>query len=189
MKSILVFLLELLKVDVIVDAFSIMLDHVRLNRLKKKVRQPVNYVHQGFNIPIITSVTGDYSLFQIHSTSHIKSDTFIECSGGVNIGRYFHTGRGLTIFSSNHRYEGGEYIPYDYNSIMLPVVIRDFVWCGANVTILPGVTIGEGVVIGAGAVVAKSVPDYAIVVGNPAKVIKYRNIDHFMKLKNENKVI
>jgi len=58
-----------------------------------------------------------------------------------------------------------------------PVVIEDHVWVGARVIILPGVTIGEGAVIGAGAVVTKNVNPYSIVVGNPAKHIKYRTND------------
>ena len=44
---------------------------------------------------------------------------------------------------------------------------------GANATILPGITIGENAMVGAGAVVTKDVPSYAVVVGNPAKVIRY----------------
>lgn len=44
---------------------------------------------------------------------------------------------------------------------------------GANATLLPGITIGEQAMVGAGAVVTKDVPDYAVVVGNPAKVIRY----------------
>lgn len=54
------------------------------------------------------------------------------------------------------------------------VVIGNDVWIGANAIILPGVTIGDGAVIGAGAVVTRDVPDYAIVVGVPAKVIRQR---------------
>ena len=50
----------------------------------------------------------------------------------------------------------------------------DDVFIGANVTVLDGVTIGDGAVIGAGAVVVKDVPPYAIAVGVPAKVVKYR---------------
>ena len=45
-------------------------------------------------------------------------------------------------------------------------------WIGMNVTICPGVTIGKYAVVGAGAVVTKGVPDYAVVAGVPAKVIK-----------------
>jgi acetyltransferase-like isoleucine patch superfamily enzyme len=45
-------------------------------------------------------------------------------------------------------------------------------WIGGNVTILPGVTIGRGSVVGAGSVVTKSVPEFSVVAGNPAKVIR-----------------
>ncbi|MCR4376676.1 MAG: CatB-related O-acetyltransferase [Rhodospirillales bacterium] len=54
------------------------------------------------------------------------------------------------------------------------VSIGHDVWVGARTMILSGVTIGNGAVIGAGAVVAKDVPPYAVVVGNPSVVIKYR---------------
>ena len=46
---------------------------------------------------------------------------------------------------------------------------------GANATILPGVTIGQNAMVGAGAVVTKNVPENAVVVGNPAKIIRYVN--------------
>ena len=54
------------------------------------------------------------------------------------------------------------------------VIIGSDVWIGADVTLLGGVRIGNGAIIGAGAVIAKDVPPYAVVVGNPARVIKYR---------------
>lgn len=55
-----------------------------------------------------------------------------------------------------------------------PVVISDDVWIGARAIILPGVHIGRGSIVGAGAVVSKDVPEYAIVAGNPARIIKKR---------------
>lgn len=56
-----------------------------------------------------------------------------------------------------------------------PLEIKDDVWIGARVIVLPGCKkIGTGVIIGAGSVVTKDIPDYAIVGGNPAKIIRYR---------------
>lgn len=54
------------------------------------------------------------------------------------------------------------------------VTIGNDVWIGTRVIIMGGVKIGNGAVIGAGAIVTKDVPDYAIAVGVPAKVVKYR---------------
>lgn len=110
-------------------------------------------------------------------------------TGNLEIGNYFHSGRFLQIITQNHRYENAESIPYDKVRIKKSVVIKDFVWIGQGVTIIPGVTIGEGAIIGANAVVTKDVPDLAIVGGNPAKIIKYRNKDEFYKLKSEKKFL
>jgi acetyltransferase-like isoleucine patch superfamily enzyme len=54
------------------------------------------------------------------------------------------------------------------------IIIGNDVFIGANVTVLDGVTIGDGAVIGAGAVVSKDIPPYAIAVGSPIQIIKYR---------------
>ncbi len=59
--------------------------------------------------------------------------------------------------------------------IKTDITIGDDVWIAASVTILRGVNIGKGAVIGAGAVVIKDIPEYAIAVGNPARVVKYRS--------------
>ena len=56
------------------------------------------------------------------------------------------------------------------------VIIGNDVWIGGRVIILPGVKVGNGAIIGAGAVVTKDVPEYAVVAGNPARILKYRNI-------------
>ena len=55
------------------------------------------------------------------------------------------------------------------------VVIGNDVWIGTNAVIMPGITVGDHVIIGAGAVVTKDVPDYAVVGGIPARIIKFRN--------------
>ena len=53
-----------------------------------------------------------------------------------------------------------------------PIVIEDTVWIGANVTVTSGVTIGKGSIVAAGAVVTKDMPEYSIVGGVSAKVIR-----------------
>lgn len=187
MSKIIIKLILFFKVDILLTILRNQIHLAEINRVEQKSGNKINYVDQGFGGVKIISVNGDYSKFKIDNTSHLKSDTIIECSGGVSIGKYFHTGRGLTIFSINHNYKDAEAIPYDNKIIDKPVVIKDFVWCGANVTIVPGVIIGEGVIIASGCVVTKDVPDYAIIGGNPHNVLSYRDIDAFMKLKNEEK--
>jgi len=184
MKNLLVKLFLLLKIDILISRIYSLSQSMEIKRIEKKCGCKINYIEQGFKGIKIMSSNGDFSRFKIDSTSHLKSDTVIECSGGVYIGRYFHTGRGLTVFSTNHNYDSQIAIPYDSVDLIEPVVIKDFVWCGANVTIVPGVTIGEGVVIGSGTVVTKNVPDFAVIGGNPHRIIKFRDVDTFKRLKN-----
>lgn len=182
MKELFLKIFLIFSVDRLIFLAMWLYEKSKISRYEKLCGCKINFVSQGYGG---VTLGGELSKFRIDSTSHLKSNTFIECSGGVTIGRYFHTGRGLTIFSTNHNYENATMIPYDEVSVDKPVVIKDFVWCGANVTIVPGITIGEGVVIGAGAVVTRDAPDYAVIGGNPAKVIKYRNVEEFKKLKEE----
>jgi len=175
----------LLKIDFLLNYLHNLQSFAEIQRIEKKCGCKINYVRQGFNGIKIMSVNNDLSKFKIDSTSHLKSDTIIDCSGGVIIGKYFHPGKGLTIFSANHNFKNAKKIPYDEVIINKPVVVKDFVWIGANVTISPGVTINEGCIVASGSVVSKDVPSYAIVGGNPAKIIGYRDENEFKKLRDE----
>lgn len=62
----------------------------------------------------------------------------------------------------------------DYDKCALTTCLGNDVWVGANSVILKGRSIGDGAIVGAGSVVTRDVPPYAVVVGNPAKIIKYR---------------
>lgn len=85
----------------------------------------------------------------------------------------------------SHDYDNGDAIPYGSSYVSKHVIIDDFVWFGSDVTISGNVHIGEGAIIAIGSVVVKDVPPYAIVGGNPAKIIKYRDIEHFNTLKQQ----
>lgn len=108
-------------------------------------------------------------------------------NGNVTIGNNVVIATDAVILTGNHNYEGDE-IPYDDGYNPRPVIIEDFVWIGVRVTILPGTKIGEGAIIQAGSVVHGEIPPYSIAGGNPAKVFKMRNVEHFKKLKAEGKI-
>ena len=107
--------------------------------------------------------------------------------GSVKIGSYFHSGTNVKIMLGSHDYDHDDRIPYGNKHTSKKVIIDDFVWLGDDVTISGNVHIGEGAIVAIGSVVVKDVPRCAIVGGNPAKVIKYRDIEHFEKLKAEKK--
>lgn len=68
----------------------------------------------------------------------------------------------------------------------LGVVIEDDVWVGARAAILRGVRVGRGSVVGAGAVVTKSVPPYAVIAGNPARVVRFKwDVDTILRHERE----
>lgn len=89
------------------------------------------------------------------------------------------------IITQNHNYDKGKALPYDFTYIYKEVVIEQCVWFGNRVIVVGNVHIGEGAIIAADSVVTKDVPKYAIVGGNPAKVIKYRDVEHYEKLKSQ----
>ena len=119
---------------------------------------------------------------------HFHTNGMIVYGGGrVTVGRYFHSGWGLRIFTRSHDYNGGESIPYGTTFVSKSVEIGDFVWIGAEVILLPGTKIGEGAIIQAGSVVHGEIPPLAIAGGNPAKVFAHRDAEHFNRLKAEGK--
>lgn len=102
--------------------------------------------------------------------------------GTIEIGKYCQVGVDVSFHTTNH--------PINYLSTYInqrlfkgelqelkeegKTIIENDVWIGQGAIILGGITIGNGAIIGAGSVVTKDVPAYAIAVGNPAKVLKYR---------------
>lgn len=107
--------------------------------------------------------------------------------GTVTIGDNFHSGKDCLIISQNHNFNYGKKIPYDNSYICKNIIIENNVWLGDRVIILGGSTIGEGAIIQAGSVVVSNIPKYAIAGGHPAKVFSKRNIEHYDRLKKEEK--
>ncbi|MBS3150013.1 acyltransferase [Candidatus Woesearchaeota archaeon] len=124
----------------------------------------------------------------IGSNVYLGPDCFISAEGGLTIGSNCSLSGGLLIYTWNHDYNK-EILPFGKEKVHKPVIIKDNVWIGSRVSIVPGVTIGEGSIIGLGSVVTKDVLDLAIIGGNPAKVIKFRDKKQYEKLKNNNKFL
>ncbi len=135
---------------------------------------------------------------RVNNRSHFTSKTVlgnnvhfngieIQGCGKVVIGHNFHSGPDCLLITSFHNYDSGGALPYDHTNIDRGISIEDNVWIGSRVIILGGVTIGEGAVIQAGAVVVKSIPKLGIAGGNPAKVFKMRDVEHYERLKREGK--
>lgn len=96
--------------------------------------------------------------------------TFMD-RGGIKIEDNVMIAPKVNLVTLNH-----DFSPNNRRStIAKPIHIKENAWIGINSTILPGVTIGKNAIVGASSVVTKDVPDNAVVVGNPAKIIKYVN--------------
>lgn len=136
----------------------------------------------------------------IHCGHHVHIGphaSFMASVSHIYIGNYVTFGPNVTIRGGDHRIDIiGKHIYEVTDQEKLQendkdVYIDDGVWCGCNVTILKGCHIGRGAVIAAASVVTKDVPPYAIVAGNPAKLIRYRFsddqiIEHELLLKERN---
>jgi acetyltransferase-like isoleucine patch superfamily enzyme len=112
----------------------------------------------------------------------------------VRIGKYNSIGRDCNFFlHANHRPDwvttssqlwgpvnheiAQMHMDMGHPSCKGDIIIENDVWIGANSTIMSGIKIGNGAIVAAGSTVTKDVPPYAIVAGNPAKVVKYRFIE------------
>lgn len=91
--------------------------------------------------------------------------------GMVTIGENVQIAPNVSIYTAGHPvHPDSRNSGYEYG---IPVTIGDNVWIGGNSIINPGVTIGSNAVIGSGSVVTKDIPENAIAVGNPCKVVRY----------------
>lgn len=113
-------------------------------------------------------VIGDYTRIGLHCT----------VIGPVTIGNHVNLAQGITVSALNHNFEDTRLRIDEQGVNTSEIIIDDDVWIGANAVITAGVHIGRHSVVAAGAVVTKDVPEYSVVGGVPAKVIRtIRHID------------
>jgi acetyltransferase-like isoleucine patch superfamily enzyme len=110
----------------------------------------------------------------IGSHCNLGQGAFITGGGGVRIGDWVGFGPDVKVWSVNHRFDDPD-TPWQLQGWEAKeVVIEDDVWLGANVFVMPGVIIHKGAIISAGTVVNKSIPAFALVAGNPGRVVGWR---------------
>ena len=110
-------------------------------------------------------VIGDCTRIGLHNT----------IIGPVSIGHHVNLAQGVTVTALNHNYADATRRIDEQGVTTKPVTIADDVWIGAGAVVLPGVTIGQHAVVAAGAVVTNDVPEFCLVGGVPAKIIKKKN--------------
>ena len=110
----------------------------------------------------------------IGDETFVGQQVFMHAGGGLRIGAQVGIGPGVKILTSQHS-EAGRGVPVLASPIeFAPVVIEDGADLGVGAIVLPGVTVGRGAIVGAGAVVTRDVPDYAVVAGSPARILRHR---------------
>ena len=104
----------------------------------------------------------------------VNAGGYLSGEGGLTIGDYAMIGPGVKILSAGHQYQDPSRPIQRQGLTYGRISIGKDAWIGAGSVVLEGISIGEGAVVGAGTVVCKDVPPWAVVVGNPGRVIKYR---------------
>lgn len=162
-----------------------LISKIPIRKLRKRLAYkygwfPGNYVQPNVSISSIKNL-------KIEGNVYIGGETILHCEGGLSIGYNSKIGGCCFIMTTNHNYKSTTRVPFDNIGLMQKVEIGKNCWIGAKSIICPGVKIEDGAIVAMGSVVTKSVPKGAIVGGNPAKIIKYRDLEVFDNLAKQKK--
>lgn len=139
-------------------------------------RSKFGYIHPTAFVRLPTIIKGIENVYMYEHTHLLSNSMILSTRAKFIMKKYSGAAEGLTVVTGNHFFIPGKsdatlekpaYADKD-------VIIEDSVWIASNVTILSGVTVGRGAILGAGCVCRKNIPPYAIVVGNPAKVVGFK---------------
>ena len=170
--------------DTIEESRRIMELVFRLNHTMPMTQEYSNILKEifGENIGEGSFVAAPFSgaVFQnirIGKNVFINSNLLAMARGGITIEDDAQIAANVSLLSNNHD-------PYERMVLLCkPILIQKGAWIGANAVILPGVSVGKHAIVGAGSVVTKDVPDYAVAVGNPARIIKMLDAERFEENK------
>ncbi len=149
--------------------------HSRIRRRTRIDVFPWNPFVLGVNSTIEDFATVNNGAGPVYIGDNTRVGIGCTLIGPVRVGNDVMFAQNIVISGLNHTYEDISLPISRQKQSTSMIVIEDEVWIGANVVIVAGVTVGKHSVIAAGSVVTKDVPPFSIVVGNPAKVLKYYN--------------
>ena len=159
---------------------------IRKNRIRTLILKIIYHLERGeFYSITLREIFKDYHGVDIGLYSHGGCFQPDQIASQTKIGRYCSIARSARVFNRNHPMEFISMHGFFFTPVLgivsqdpvkfIPLEIGNDVWLGHNSIIMPNVRkIGTGAVVAAGAVVNKDVPPYAVVVGNPARVVRYR---------------
>ena len=128
----------------------------------------------GKNSTITTPFAGAaFDKMKLGDNVFINSNCLAMARGGITIEDDVMLAGNVQLLSNNHDEYERQIITCE------EILIKKGAWIGAGATVMAGVTVGKYAIVGAGAIVTKDVPDYAVVVGVPAKVVKTLDKDRF----------
>lgn len=151
-------------------------DYTYLNGLSREGMTFGNNVRIRENVWIqaSSSLTDLGKGLVIGDNTYVGPRCYLGAGGGIDIGSNVTIGAAVDFLAENHNFADAN-VPINRQGVNRKgITLEDDVWIGNRVIVLDGVHIGRGAVVGAGAVVTKNVEPFAIVVGNPARVVGYR---------------
>ena len=156
--------------------------------IKKGKRASIRRSARMDILPKHSFYMGDYAIIEDYAVvNNILGDVILgnnaliglRCTviGPVEIGNDVLLAQNIVLSGQNHGYEDINTSIREQKSITKKITIKDRAWIGANAVVVAGVTIGTHSIVAAGSVVTKDVPDFCIVGGNPAKIIRQYSHD------------
>lgn len=147
---------------------------VGIRRKAKSCGSNLLVLGEGVNVTSRT-VIGDGVCF--------GKNVVVRGDGSVFLGKRVSIAEDTVIYTQIHDYDHGDDLPFGWTFTYPETKIDAYAWIGLRCLVMPGAHIGEGAIVQAGSVVMGKVPPCAIVAGNPAKVIGWRDVEHYNRLK------
>lgn len=142
-------------------------------------RSKFGFIHPTAFVRLPTIVKGAENVYMYEGTHILANSVILSTNAKFILKKNSGAAEGLTVVTGNHYSVVGKFF-MDITDADKPeeldkdIIVEEDVWIATNVTLLMGAHIGRGAVLGAGSVIRSKVPPYAMVIGNPAKIVGFK---------------